>query len=328
MVLVWSTQQRVQSLEQELQLRQQSSHEQSTEAKLLASRAQELAGESSAKLALLEARVAESALQRSQVEELMQSLSRSRDENVVADVEAALRVAQQQAAITGSTEPLLTALRQADERLARHNQPRLERVRRAVVRDLDRARALGAADVPSLSIKLDETARLVDELPMLSQPERRNPHELHAAKAGKVAVAASAAASSASAAAGGWSLWPTLLSDWAQSFWAEARSLIRISRIERPEAMLISPEQSFFLRENLKLRLLNARLALLSRQFDLAQSDLAQAQDVLGRYFDRSSRRVVVAQELLAQVASQSRQVSVPRPEETLAALAAAAAGR
>jgi uroporphyrin-3 C-methyltransferase len=201
-------------------------------------------------------------------------------------------------------------------------------VRRAVVRDLDRARALGAADVPSLSIKLDETARLVDELPMLSQPERRNPHELHAAKAGKVAVAASAAASSASAAAGGWSLWPTLLSDWAQSFWAEARSLIRISRIERPEAMLISPEQSFFLRENLKLRLLNARLALLSRQFDLAQSDLAQAQDVLGRYFDRSSRRVVVAQELLAQVASQSRQVSVPRPEETLAALAAAAAGR
>jgi uroporphyrin-3 C-methyltransferase len=328
LVLVWSTQQRVQSLEQELQLRQQSSHEQSTEAKLLAGRAQELAGESSAKLALLEARVAESALQRSQVEELMQSLSRSRDENVVADVEAALRVAQQQAAITGSTEPLLTALRQADERLARHNQPRLERVRRAVVRDLDRARALGAADVPSLSIKLDETARLVDELPMLSQPERRNPHELHAAKAGKVAVAASAAASSASAAAGGWSLWPTLLSDWAQSFWAEARSLIRISRIERPEAMLISPEQSFFLRENLKLRLLNARLALLSRQFDLAQSDLAQAQDVLGRYFDRSSRRVVVAQELLAQVASQSRQVSVPRPEETLAALAAAAAGR
>jgi 2-dehydro-3-deoxyglucarate aldolase/4-hydroxy-2-oxoheptanedioate aldolase len=41
--------------------------------------------------------------------------------------------------------------------------------------------------------------------------------------------------------------------------------------------MLIAPEQAFFLRENLKLRLLNARLALLSRQFDTAQADLSDA---------------------------------------------------
>eukprot|EP01036_Dinobryon_divergens_P048980 gene48980-65668_t len=102
LALVWSTQQRVKSLEQELVRRQQVSQDQSTEARLLARQANDAAAEATAKLTLIEARVAESALQRSQVEELMQSLSRSRDENVLADVEAALRVAQQQSAITGS----------------------------------------------------------------------------------------------------------------------------------------------------------------------------------------------------------------------------------
>jgi uroporphyrin-3 C-methyltransferase len=139
----------------------------------LARQAHDAAAESAAKLALIEARVAESALQRSQVEELIQSLSRSRDENVLADVEAGLRVAQQQSAITGSAEPRVAVLRQADERLARSNQPRLERVRRAVARDLDRMRAVSVADVPSLSIKLDEAVRLVDDLPMLVNPERK-----------------------------------------------------------------------------------------------------------------------------------------------------------
>jgi uroporphyrin-3 C-methyltransferase len=69
------------------------------------------AREAAAKMALLEARVAETSMQRSQVEELIQSLARSRDENVLADVEAAIRVAMQQSAITGSAEPLVAALR-------------------------------------------------------------------------------------------------------------------------------------------------------------------------------------------------------------------------
>ena len=110
--------------------------------------------------------------------------------------------------------------------------------------------------------------------------------------------------------------------------WGEAKSLVRVTRIEHPEAMLLAPEQAFFLRENLKLRLLNARLALLSRQFDTAQSDLQLAQKSLDRYFDRNARRTVVAVDLVKQVGAQARQVAVPRPDDTLAALAAASAGR
>jgi uroporphyrin-III C-methyltransferase len=323
--LVWSTQQRVKSLEQELVRRQQSSQDQSTEARLLARQAHDAAADVAAKLGLVEARVAESALQRTQVEELIQSLSRSRDENVLADVEAGVRVAQQQSAITGSAEPLVAVLKQADERLARYNQPRLERVRRAVARDLDRVRAVSVADVPSLSIKLDEAVRQVDELPMLVNPERKTA----AAPGG---ASASAPASGTAVVRRGDNDWLGMLDQaWqriATETWAEVRSLVRVTRIDQPEAMLVAPEQAYFLRENLKLRLLNARLSLLSRQFEQAQGDLAVAQTSLERYFDRSSRRVNSTAELLRQVAAQTRQANLPRPDDTLAALAAASAGR
>jgi uroporphyrin-3 C-methyltransferase len=212
----------------------------------------------------------------------------------------------------------VAALRQADERLARYNQPRMERVRRAVVRDLDRVRSAQVVDVPALAVRLDEAVRLVDELPLLSAPERKM----------SVTLAPAAAASAPAVAASGVEAWRLAWERLVGAVWQEVRSLVRVTRIDRPEAGLVSPEQTFFLRENLKLRLLNARLSLLSRQFDLAQADLAQAQQMIERYFDRSSRRVAAATELTRQVSQQARQVSMPRPDETLAALAAAVAGR
>ena len=90
--------------------------------------------------------------------------------------------------------------------------------------------------------------------------------------------------------------------------------------------MLVAPEQAFFVRENLKLRLLNARIALLSRQFDTAQVDLKTAQAALEHYFDRSSRRTVLAIDLVKQVSAQAPPCRRAAPSDTLAALAAVAA--
>jgi uroporphyrin-3 C-methyltransferase len=318
LVMAWNTQQRLKSLESELVKRQQDSSVEATEARTLARQAEATARDSSAKLALLEARVAETSIQRSQLEELIQSLARSRDENVLSDLDAAIRVALQQAAITGSADPLVLTLKQADERLARYNQPRLERVRRAVAQDLDRTRGAGVTDITVLTIRLDEVIRLIDELPLVSAPERR--------ATARVAEA-SAPARPASAATWG----EQLATGWASvsgNLWQEVKGLVRVTRIEQPEAALVAPDQAFFLRENLKLRLLNARLALLSRQFDTAQGDLRDAQQALDRYFDRSARRVAAASDLLKQVTAQARLVSVPRPDATLAAIATASAGR
>ncbi|MDO9283784.1 MAG: uroporphyrinogen-III C-methyltransferase [Aquabacterium sp.] len=323
-------QQRIKSLEQELVRRQQDSQGQAIEARAMAQQAQEVARAAENKLTLLDGRVAETALQRSQLEELIQQLSRSRDENVLADVDAAIRVAVQQSAITGSAEPLAAALRQSEERLARMNQPRIERVRRALSRDLDRVRAVAVTDIASLTIKLDEAVRSVDELPLLAQPERKPALAARpGARAASVPASAASAASPPGLSVGAWLSWLQAQGAWiGDRVWGEVKSLVRVTRIDNPEAMLVAPEQAWFLRENLKLRLLNARLALLSRQFDTAQSDLRDAQSSLDRYFDRSARRVVVTADLVRQVAGQARQISLPRPDETLAALAAAQAGR
>jgi len=167
--MTWDTRTQLHSLEQELVRRQQGSADQSAEALVLARQAQEVSRDSAAKAALLEARLAEVALQRGQLDDLIQSLSRSRDENVVADIEAAIRVAMQQSALTGSAEPLVVALRSADDRLARINQPRLERLRRAIASDLDRVRSVGVPDIGALLIKIDEVVRLADELPLVSE---------------------------------------------------------------------------------------------------------------------------------------------------------------
>lgn len=332
LMLAWKADQRGASLEQELVRRQQDSGVRATEARTLAKQAQETVAETAAKVGLLEARVAEVAVQRGQLEELIQSLSRSRDENLLVDVDAAIRVALQQTAITGSAEPLVATLKQSDERLARYNQPRLEGVRRAISRDLDRVKATSVADIASLGIKLDEAMRMIDELPLLAVADGRGAKEaIRPAAVGKPAGAASAAASAplaASAAAGLGGRLGVAWNAFADKVWDEAKSLVRVTRIDHPEAMLLAPEQSFFVRENLKLRLLNARLALLSRQFDTAQADLQAALTTVDRYFDRGSKRTVLATELMRQVAGQARHVGVPRPDDTLAALTAASAGR
>lgn len=323
MGVAWTAQQRVETLQHELVRRQQDSQAQSIEARMLAKQAQDSARDTAAKVALLEARLSEVTVQRGQLEELIQSLSRSRDESAVADIDAAIRVALQQAAITSSAEPLVAALKQADERLARYNQPRLEQVRRAIARDIGRAKAVGVADLSSLSIKLDEAMRMIDELPLLSVAEPRK-------EGGTPAVTSPTPhAAGVDTSANRWlRAWNEAWASASERVWSEVKSLVRVTRIDHPEAMLLAPEQAFFVRENLKLRLLNARLALLSRQFDTAQSDLQVAQTTLERYFDASSRRLALTRDLIKQVATQAKNVPVPRPDDTLAALATAMVGR
>jgi len=319
--LAWRADQRVRGSERELVKRQQESALQVTEAAVLARQSQEVARDAAAKVALLEARLNEVALQRGQLEALVQSVARSRDENLVADSEATLRAGLQQAALTGSAEPVVASLRQIDERFARANQPRLEPVRRAVARDLDRVKAASVPDVATLSIRLDEAVRLVDELPLLSAAEPRR-------DLGRGAAAAAPPASAASASGvGSW-----LSREFGQTgraivegTWSEIRSLVRVTRIDQPEAMLLAPDQAFFLKENLKLRLLNARLSLLARQFDAARGDLRWCKGAIERYFDRSARRTQVALDLVTQIEQQSRQSAPVRPDDTLAALAAVA---
>lgn len=303
--LLW---QKLASMQEHLARQSADAGAQSLEARAVARQAQELAREAAARVAVFEARLSEVALQRTQLEELMQSLSRSRDENLVVDIESSIRLAQQQAQLTGSVEPLLGALKSAQQRVARAAQPRLTRLQHAIGRDIDRIRAAAVSDTPSLLVKLDELVRLADELVL--------------ANAVASAKGISLVKQHSSEAMPTW--WQRSL----QRVWDEARSLLRVSRIEQPEAALLSPEQSFFLRENLKLKLLNARLGLLARQLESARADLGAAALSLNKYFDASSRKTQMAAALLLQVQAQMQTLQLPSVDETLAALATAAAGR
>src|ERR1019366_332010 len=333
LVFAWRGAPRVRGTERELVMRQQESADRVAEATLLARQAQDSMRDATAKVALLEARLNEIAVQRDQLEDLIQSVARSRDENLVSDIESALRAAMQQAALTGSAEPLVATLKQSDDRLARANQVRLEPVRRAIARDLVRIKGASVADVASLSVKIDEVVRMIDELPLLAVAEPRR--DSSGAANRRTSPAAAAPGSAAAAASGAEGVdewisrgWNRAVRYFADNVWTEIRSLVRITRIEQPEAMLVAPDQTFFLRENLKLRLLNARLALLARQFDAAQSDLRWSEGAIERYFDRSSKRTQIAADQIRQVIQQSHQAGIARPDDTLAALAAAGAPR
>ena len=326
--LLW---QKLDRIQEELAKRSLDAGAQSMEARGLARQAQDSTRELAARQTLLETRLSEVSLQRSQLEELMQTLSRSRDETLVVDVESALKLAQQQAQLAGTAEPLLAALQAADQRIARAAQPRLNPLQRAIVRDLERIRSANLTDVPALLLKLDELGRLTDELPLANGPVSKF------STAASPTPAAGKSAANASAPAESRSFLPDWLglkdvNAWGQRLsntaWSEASKLLRVSRIDQPEAALMSPEQGFFLRENLKLRLLNARMGLLSRQTDTARADLATAGTWLGKYFDAASRKTQTAAQLLQQVQAQLKTSDLPRLDETMAALATAAAGR
>jgi uroporphyrin-3 C-methyltransferase len=352
--LLW---QKLSFTQQELARRVQDSGEQAVEARTVAAQAEALAHELQARLSVAEVRLSEVSLQRSQLEELMLALSRSRDDNLIQDLEAAGKLAQQQAQLTGSAQPIVSALQMADQRIARAAQPRLNPVQRAIARDIERIQAAPLADLPSLALRLDELARQVDDWPVLNQvglqkvvpvarkgaaqpapsmaksaapplaatAEPAAPGPLEPALEGEAAAEAGGLRQSLARVAGWWNaLW--------ERTWAEAtrsgRELVRVSRIDRPEAALLAPEQAFFLRENIKLKLLNARLGLLARHMAASQADVVAVEAVIARYFDTSAPRVASAQALLARLRRDLVDNELPRPDATLAALATAAGGR
>jgi uroporphyrin-3 C-methyltransferase len=290
---------------------------QAVEARVSAKQAEELARDTAARLAVTDAKLSEVALQRAQLEDLMQSLSRSRDENLVVDIESAIRLAQQQSQLTGSVQPLLAALQSSQMRLTKVAQPRLAPLLRAIVRDIEQIKATPVTDTPTLLIKIDELVRAVDNLVLLNA--------VGASGVNNAAIKTATASETLSwARAISMSWWEKMLND----LWRNAQGLVRISRIDRPEASLLAPEQSYFVRENLKLRLLNVRLAVLARHFESAQADMNQVTRDLNKYFDVSSGQGPLTVTLARDVLAQSKNTEIPRIDATLAALTTAAAGR
>ena len=230
----------------------------------LAMQNQEVVRELGGKLSLLESRYAETQNQRAALESMYQELSSSRDQMALAEVEQLLLMASQQLQLAANVKAALIALQQADSRLQRADRAALGGLRKSINHDMDKLRVLPSVDVAGINARLDSLVAVVETLPLVQ--------DVHFDEE----LAAPAAPESG---------WQKLL----REIWQEAKQLVRIENTQRSELPLLSPKQSFFLRENLKLRLLSARLALLSRDEASFKRDMKTSQEWIKTYFDVKS---------------------------------------
>jgi len=306
----WWLQQRVDHLTEELARRQQSNDALVQEAQVLSRSAQDTVKELQAKVGALDGQVGETRDKQVALEQVYQDLMRNRDDWEIAEIQQLLTNAGQQLQLTGNVQVALAALQSADMRLARTDKPQYNLLRRAIARDIARMKAVPDTDLTGAAIKLDEAINQIDVLPLLSSERMLDRSEA-------TPRAAQRAATPAQAVAGNWltRLWDDMRD--------EINSVIRVRRVDDADALLLSGDQGWFLRENVKLRLLNARLALLSRNEPVFRNDLAAAQSMISRYFDTKSRRVQGVLTQLKQAQASAVTVQLPTMAESLGALRA-----
>jgi uroporphyrin-3 C-methyltransferase/uroporphyrinogen III methyltransferase/synthase len=315
--LAWSTHNRMTHLRQEMARSLQKGEATNNETIALARQVQEQTKELQGKVAALENRQSEAQTQQLALEQLYQDLSKNRDEWALAEIEQVLSTASQQLQLAGNVPGALIALQNADRSLSRADKPQFITIRRAIARDTEKLKALPGIDMTGLALRIDNVITQVDTLPMLSDYKPVAPSEL--AKTGRAKPARPGAPEPAPNAFA--TRLHQLWTSWTGEMWDEVRQLIRVRSVDTPDALMLSPSESYFMRENLKLRLLNARLALLSRNEAAFRSDLITAQETLAKYFDARARSTQSAQAALRQVQTNNLAIDMPTLADSLNAV-------
>lgn len=313
----WSSHSRINTLRREMATSLQKGNEINAET---ASLARDVAEQSKAlqlKVGVLESRQLESQSQQLALEQLYQDLSKSRDEWALSEVEQVLSTASQQLQLAGNVQGALIALQNADRSLSRSDKPQFITVRRAIASDMEKLKALPAVDLAGVAVRLDSVIAQVDTLPLLSDEQPLLPAApVRDARAQQKGTAAAPAAP-----LGVGERMVQTWRNWTEEMWDDIRQLIRVRSVNTPDALMLSPEQRYFVRENLKLRLLNARMALLSRDETTFSEDLTSARQTLEKYFDTRARTTQQAQSALRQVQANNLSIEMPTLAESLNAV-------
>jgi uroporphyrin-3 C-methyltransferase len=251
-----------------------------------------------ARLGAVDGKIAEFQAQSANLQALYQDVARSREELALIEVEQAIALAAQQLQLAGNLPVAVLALQTADAQLARLDRPAHLPLRKALAKDLARLNALPFVDMPGISLRLEQVLAGVDKLPLGSygRPEKTAENEMPA---------------------GTQSWWQRS----GDAIWQELKGLVRIQRFDRDDSALLAPGQGYFLRENLKLRLLNARLALFARDQWTYRNELKIAQEMLGRHFEATDKSVQTAQATLRQMTATEINVELPSLNESQTAL-------
>ena len=262
--LLWlSSMKNIQNLEHELATKLDAFNEKNQQSLALAKNADTRSTEIAARSEILEEKYTESFDQQAALKALYQELANNREERMLSDVEQLLVIANQQLQLAGNIKPALLALQAADTKLQGFDSTKAVQLRKSINQDIQRLQNLPLADITSISLKLGSLSQRVDQLALVSD---RHPNSAQ----NKVAHDLSN------------NPWRKL----TQEIWQDIKSMVRIERIAHPELPLLTPEQTFFLRENIKLHLLTARIALLRHDEVTYKSDLLAAQSAISLHFD------------------------------------------
>jgi uroporphyrin-3 C-methyltransferase len=272
------------------------------DSRIIAKEAQDAVRDTLARIGALEAKLLESQSQQLSLESLYQELSRSRDDWLLAEVEQTLAIAAQQLQLAGNVQAALVALQNADARLARSDRPQFLPLRRVIARDVERLKNAPSLDVAGMTVRIDQVIAAVDSLPLLVDGRTQS--------APSVPAGGDAPAAAESAWRRAW-----------HGVWEELKGLVRVQRLDAADPALIAPENRFYLRENLKLRLLHARIALLQRDEAAFRGDIKAAQSWLNRWFDVRQKPVATAAQTLAQLAAAAVNVDLPTIADSLNAV-------
>jgi uroporphyrin-3 C-methyltransferase len=290
---------RIESTQGEVARRLRDIEDSSREARSVARLSQEAAREAQVRVSQLEARLAESQAQSLALEALYQELSRNRDEWQLAEIEQVLAIAQQQLQLAGNVRAALLALQLAEARLARTDRPQFQPLRRTLARDIERLKALPVLDVAAMSSRIDGLVAAVDALPLAFEEK---------------SVAQKEPAPNSER-----GFWARL----GAEMWGEVKQLVVVRQVGPNEPPLLPPPPAYFVRENLRLRLLNARLSLLTRDEAGYREDLRAAQAWIRRYFDPRSKQGADALAQLKQLSATSISFEMPNISESLDAVRA-----
>jgi len=305
--LAWDARQSVRSMESSAGGRLAELGAASAQTRTTLAQSQAALKDAQARIAELEARVADTQEQRVALEEMYRELSRSADDRVLSEVEQMLVLASQQLQLAGNVRGALAALQAADQRLARAEKLAATPLRRAITADMDKLKAVPQVDTVGIAVKLDGLIAQSESLPLVL--------------AETLPVARLAARAR-------YAEEPGPLARAARDFWEEMKGLVRIRELDTPDAALITPAQSYFLRENLRLRLLSARVGLLARDEASFREDLKAAQAWIAKYFDARAKPTAAALATLKQVAESPVAIAAPDINASLAAVRTARAAR
>lgn len=188
---------------------------------------------------------------------------------LINEAEYLLQLANYRLLFERDIKTAIVALDTADLRLRETGDPGLIAVRKTIADAIQALKAVPQADLAGLSLTMSAISGDVNNLPLSTPDPQSKAHEQQTGMGETRKV--------------------TKWSELAAAIWHDLKGLIVIRDHTQPVEPLIAPEQRFFLTENLRLQVEQARLAMLSGHAAVYKERLATAIKWVERYFDQDA---------------------------------------